>query len=86
MTVAICLFGYKADGLTFERRVQIELLIRTIFIGRKMKKGLERRRARQQAVAKALGIAVPKLPSQERREADDSNVIELPVRQREPTK
>lgn len=84
MTVAICLFGYKAENLSFEHRVQIELLIRTIFIGRKMKKGLERRRARQEAVAKALGIAVPKLPSQQRREAEASNVIKLPVRHRRP--
>jgi len=40
MTVALFMFGYQSKKLTFEHRVQIELLIRTVFIGRKLKKRL----------------------------------------------
>jgi hypothetical protein len=41
MTVALFMFGYQASKLSFEHRVQIELLIRTVFIGLRLKRRLK---------------------------------------------
>jgi hypothetical protein len=63
MTVALFMFGYQAKKLGFEHRVQIELLIRTVFIGRRLKRRL-REQQRQRGTASPADA--PQLPDIQR--------------------
>jgi len=62
MTLALFMFGYQAKKLSFEHRVQIELLIRTLFIGRKLKRRLREQQRLRGATPPANVEQPPALP------------------------